>query len=216
MAQAGELSVVVKNPIPGGGISLPGTFTVADCRITAVSSSASVTAGETATFSLSVQSFPSSVTFTNPITFAATGLPAGATDSFTPSGPVILSSSGSTITVAIATAPSTTASANRFPRSNPPILGWICFVGIAVALAGMLIQALGHRRQRPVPQFLWLLLLAAVAGLGACGSSVTGTSTTAPSTPDPVTSSTAYTITVTAACASGAVSHSVPLTLTVM
>jgi hypothetical protein len=216
MAQAGVLSVVVKNPIPGGGISLPATFTVTDYRITAVSSSASVTAGETASFSLSVQSFPSSVAFTNPITFAATGLPAGATDSFTPSGPVTLGSSGSSITLAIATAASTAAAANRFPRPYWPALQWICFAGMAIALAGMLIQALGHKRQRLVPQFLWLLLLVAVAGLGACGSSVTGTSTTAPTSPDPVAPATAYTITVTATSTSGAVSHSVPLTLTVM
>jgi hypothetical protein len=84
------------------------------------------------------------------------------------------------------------------------------------SLTSSLIQALGRRRQRLVTQFLWLLLLVAVAGSGACGSSVTGTSVTAPSNPDPVTPSTAYTISVTATSASGAVSHCFPLTLAVM
>jgi hypothetical protein len=214
MAQSAVLNVAVKNPGPGGGITAASSFTVADYSLTAQAASATVNAGGTTTFNLLLEPPSSGVPYPSPISFAASGLPAGATASFAPSTPITLASASSTVTLTIVTASQTAGFANRFPDSNRQPMQWLCFVGMALALVGLAINFSVRRVPRVVPQFLWTLLLIAVAGLGACGSSVTGTSTPEQSNPDPVNPGTNYTITVTAT--SPAASHSIPLTLTVM
>jgi hypothetical protein len=214
LAQGGTLNVVVKNPVPGGGITLPSTFTVADYIVTAQNSSATVTAGQTATYNLTVESSPPTVTYTNPISLEADGVPAGSTASFAPSASITLSGSSPTVTLTVATPPQMAISAMRFPRGNRPALLLLCFAGMAFALAGFVIRASSPRIQRLAPQILWTLLLVTVAGLVACGSSVVGTSTPAQLNSPPGTPAANYTITITAT--SGAVSHSTSVTLTVM
>jgi large repetitive protein len=214
LAQGGTLNVVVKNPAPGGGITLPSTFTVADFVVSAQTSSDTVNAGQTATYNLLVQSAPSNVTYTNPITFAATGLPTGATASFAPSASIILGAAAPTVTLTVVTAAPSAAHLNDFPHRTRPALPSLGIIGMALALSGLALGSSGRRVPRIAPQFLWALLLVALVGLGACGSPVTGSSPPAQSNPDPVVSAANYTITITAT--SGTVSHSTSVTLTVM
>jgi len=214
LAQGGTLNVSVKNPVPGGGITLALSFAVADYVVTAQTSSATVNAGQTATFNLTVAPSPSNVAYTNPILFAATGLPAGATASFTPSAPITPGATSSTVTLAIATAPLTAASGTYFLRGDRPVLLWLFLVATAFALAGVVFRTIGCRVQRLAPQFLWALLLVAVAGLLSCNGSVAGTAS--PTQVNPLPGNPAATYTITVKATSSAISHSTSVTLTVM
>jgi hypothetical protein len=213
LTQGGTLNVSVKNPAPGGGTTLPFTFTVADYIVTAQTSSKTVNAGQTATFNLTVAPSPSNLTYTNPISFTATVSPAGPTASFSPS--TTPGATSQTVILTVATTPPTAAFATYFPRGDRPVLLILFLVGMAFTLADLALRTSNRRVQRLAPKLLCALLLVAVASLAACGGSVaeTSASSTQPN-PAPVTPAGTYTITITAT--SGATSHSTSVTLTVM
>ena len=214
LTQDGTLNVLVKNPAPGGGITLATQFTVADYALAAQTPTQSVTAGLTATFTLLVESLPSSIPYPNPIQFQATGLPPGATASFSTPTPSAPGATSQTVTLSIVTVSGSTTPVNLSPRVHPGAWPLLCLAGVAFGLAGLVLQTSRRRVQRLAPQFLWMLLLVTVAGLAACGNSVVGTTTSTQTDPAPGTPAATYTITVTAT--SGAVVHSTSVTLTVM
>ncbi len=212
LAQGGTLNIAVKTPSPGGGTTPALLFTIADYVVMAQTSSATVSAGLTATFRLKVAPSPSNLVYTNPILFSATGLPAGATASFAPSAPVTPITTSQTVTLTIATTPQSAVYPNFFLRGGVPPLLMLCLAGSALAMGGLMLRASVCGARRLAPQFLCAFLLIAVAGLAACTGSATGTSNSTP--PNPTPSGTIYTITVNAT--SGAISHTTSVTLKVM
>ena len=155
--------------------------------------------GGAATYQLTLA--PSNNTFPQAITLSATGLPAGATYSFSPATVTPGATSVGT-TLVIQTAKSTTAALQ--PSGSSTGLG-------AIALGLLLLPLAGSRRLRAAARSmpraslglaLALLSLGALAGLSGCGA---GGLFNQPQQ--------SYTITVTGT--SGALSHSTTVTLTV-
>ena len=126
------------------------------------SSTQTIAPGQAATFSFSIA--PLSVAFPFPIVLSATGLPPGATVSFSPN-PITLGTSGTTFTMTIQTA-KPTAILNRRGL----------FDGGTIAL-GLLLLPFSRRfrrgagRMRPLSLCIALLLsLAAISGITGCGT----------------------------------------------
>ncbi len=141
--------------------------------------SVSVVPGQSGTYTFNVA--PVNGTFPYPITFSATGAPAGSVITFTPSS-VTLGASPATVTMTVKV-PAALAAL----RHTEQIAG----AGLAFAL---LLLPFGSRLRHPGSGRLLLLLcagagLAALGGLTGCGSSSTGFFTQSPRT---------YTIVVTA------------------
>lgn len=212
LTQGGTLNVSVNNPLPGGGTTSALPFIVGDYIITASTSSKTVNSGEPAVFSLTVA--PSNGTYPNPINLAATVPAAKATASFAPSATITPGATSQAVTLTITTTPPGAGAANYFPRGDRTAFLLVCLLGMAFALAGLVLPTSVRRVQRLAPQLLWALMLVAVAGLVACSGSVSGTSSSSQPTPVPGTPAGTYTITVTGT--SGTVSHSTSVTLTVM
>lgn len=164
------------------------------------STSATVSPGGQAVYSL-VFSPPSGATFPAAINLAVTGLPAGATATFSPSS--IPAGAGPTTVTLTVTVPTTAAM--QFQRSphgmspSPFVLGFI-FIPFAVIRRRRLLR-LGRAAWMLVPLLSGAVL---IAGVGGCGGS-SGT----PTQPPPQS----YTLTLTAT--SGSLQNATTLTLTV-
>ena len=162
------------------------------------SSTATVSAGGTATYNLTIG--PSTgTTFPAAVTLSASGGPAGSTITITPQ--TLAAGAGATAVTVTVQVPAGTASLRN---SNPwTVAFWIPLIGMLALPLGM------ERRARPferaLPAMLLLIGVVAMAAVVGCGGSTHTTSTTRPPTN--------YNIIVTAA--SGSVSHSTTLTLTV-
>lgn len=161
------------------------------------SSSATVSAGGTATYNLTIAPSAGTV-FPAAVTLSATGGPAGSTITITPQT-IAAGSASTNVTVTVQLA---SASAHVF-RST----GWT--LAFAFPLMGMLALPLRINFRRALSKRVLFSapLLAVLISVGAavgCGNS---------SQPAPPTQSTNYTITVTAT--SGNISHATTLTLTV-
>jgi hypothetical protein len=214
LAQGGKLSVTVKNPIPGGGTTSALSFTVDDYAIIASTSSETVTAGQSAVFTLVVA--PSDGMYSNPVTLMATAPPNDATASFSPSATITPNAASSTLTFTIATKSHAAAGPGFFSRRNRQVLLLLWLVGIALASAGFLFRASGRLVQPIVPQFVFALLLVAVAGFVACNGSVGGASAPAQVNPVPGSGTPSGTYMITVTATSGAITHSTQVTLIVM
>jgi hypothetical protein len=187
------------------------SFTVsAPFTLTASNASASVAPGAAASFSLMLTPPAGATTFSAPITLAATGLPPGATATF--SLATIASGSGAaTVTLNIQTAAQTSGGSspyvahNERPLSGNPLL--------PVSLGFLLLPLLGitsvRKRLRQMPRLPLVLLvaglsLAAVLGISGCSGS--GAAPAAPQS---------YTVVVTATDTTTNVTGTANLTLTV-
>jgi 6-phosphogluconolactonase (cycloisomerase 2 family) len=212
LSQPGTLDITVINPPPGGGTTPALPFTVDDYRVTATTSSKTVNAGEPAVFSLIVA--PANGTYSNPITFSATGLPIGATASFAPSAPIIPGATPQPVMLSISTAPHIAASTVSFPRSSHPALPLLFLAGLAIPLAGFCLRTSEGRVQRLAPQLFLALLIVAAVGLAACAAVGTGPASSPQLNPATGTPAGTYPVVVTAT--SGAVSHTTTVTLIVM
>jgi hypothetical protein len=155
-----------------------------------------VNGGGTATYQVVVA--PLYGTYPGPVAFTITGLPLGATATFSPSS-IPANGGQQTVTVSIQTA-GTSAALQQAPLSGR--------FRVPLALAFLLLPLIGARRlRRHGKNFnrLWcallLLLGMAAVGLSGCGGH---TNSPAPTT---------YTLTITAA--SGSVQHTTAVTLTV-
>jgi hypothetical protein len=169
-------------------------------NLSASSSSTSVTAGQPATYTLSIGGGG----FSGTVSLTCTGAPTGAVCSV-PASETVSATEASTFTVTVTTTARSSSAAlapGSFPRS-----GWI----YAVALAGILILPASSKRRRKSSRFMRGLPILLLAFLCSCGGSSYnggngggGSGGTAAGT---------YALTVNAT--SGSMSQSLPLTMIV-
>jgi hypothetical protein len=168
-AHSGPLSLAVSNPSPGGGTTGALALTVADYNVTAPAASATVTAGNPGNFSLVIA--PSNGTLGGTVTFTVSGLPTGASGTFSPPS-LPAGSMSATVMLSIATTPHSALSTTVSPPKRWPQFPFQFSIalGAGLTLFGFRFSTRGRYR-RLTRQFLTLLLLA--AGLVACGG-ITG------------------------------------------
>jgi sugar lactone lactonase YvrE len=174
--------------------------------LTGPTTATSVAAGAAASFSLMLTP-AMGTTLADPIALAASGLPAGATATFSPSTPITLGGAAATVTLSIQTASSQTARNEQPTTGNP--LGPVALGFLLLPLLG--IKAARRRLRQSLPLLLFVvgLSLGAVLGISGCsgGSSA--------ATPPPPPAAQAYTVVVTATDAKTNIQSSANLTLTV-
>jgi len=176
---------------------------VAPFTLTTANGTMSVAAGAAASYSLTLTP-PMGITLNDPITLAATGLPAGATATFSPAGSIMLGSAAATVTLSIQTASATTAHNEKPVMGNRP--GAIALGFLLLPLLG--IKAARRRLRQSLPLALLVVGLSFGAMLGIDGCSG---GSSAPPPPVPQTS----TVVVTATDTTTNVQSSTSLTLTV-
>lgn len=169
LQQGSILNIAVSNPPPGGGTTVPLPLTVYEYKMVAANANQTVTAGSQANFSLTVSAVNG--TFSHSLTLSASGLPSGATASFSPAS--IPAGSATTIVILSVT---TAARALSFRRDIPfsgesrrftaePILllvGSVCI---------WFLKAEGRAR-RAVRILFGVLVLSAALSLVSCASVV--------------------------------------------
>jgi hypothetical protein len=160
--------------------------------------------GSAAAYTFTVSPASPATTFPAAIALSASGLPTGATYSFSPSG--IAAGLGSTTVTLTVTTPRTSLAAGQSPSPHSPASKWpsLALALLILPLAGKLRRA-GRKWSRLLPVLLLLVTgLAALAGLSGCGGVASGYFGHAQAT---------STITVTGN--SGSLSHSASVSLTV-
>ncbi len=209
-AHSGTLSVTVNNPAPGGGTTGALPLVVADYSVSATTSAQTVTAGQTANYSVSLTAMNGTLGET--LSFSAAGLPSGASASFMPSS--LPAGSGSTgVMLAITTTPHSSGSFVKFsPGGVLPGSALLCGVALAFAMLYFLLWlSQGHSRLL-LPRMLMVAVIAMAVIAAACGSS--GGTSGAQINPGTGTPAGTYTIVVNAT--SGNANLSTSVTLTVM
>ena len=167
LAAGGDVQVTVFNPAPVGGLTGALALHVASFTTAANPSSKSVTAGQTATYTIQVN--PQYGSFDAPIAFTCSGLPSKCSASFSPAS-VTLGASAATTTLTLATrasAGSAAASLFRTTGFGPPALGFF-----ALVLSLLLAWTIHGRLSRGVSR-RWLMacaLLCLVILIGSCSS----------------------------------------------
>jgi 6-phosphogluconolactonase (cycloisomerase 2 family) len=207
LSHGGTLNITISNPPPGGGTTSAIILIVTDYSVGAPATSATVAAGQPATFNMTVS--PSNGSFSNPVTFTASGLPTGTSAMFSPSATITPGATPSNLTLSVSTTSRSLVPSAKFHLG--PESGWP-WKYLFAALLGML--ALGLSKvaagtRRLAPQLLLATLLVLAAGLAACG----GGSASQQFNPNGTPAGT-YSILVTAT--SGSVAHTTTVTLTVM
>ena len=148
-------------------------LTVMDFAVTAHNSYAAAFAGQTAKYELFLNSVGG--TFSNPVSFSCSGLPAGSNCSFSPST-VTPSGSPAIVVLSVSTAKTTAALHPPVPTTQAQLMLALLLPGIVVGFAG------GVRKKRALFAVLLVLVLAAVILQPACGG---GGSSYAPPPPPP-------------------------------
>jgi hypothetical protein len=190
--------------------STSGTLTeaVADFTITATTPAATVLPGAPADFTFTVSPTDGATTFQSAIDLTVSGLPPGATYSFSPSATIAAGAGTSTVTLIIQTAQggATVGQVNSGGGASGNLVSRLAPFSLALLLlpfAGRL-RKTGKRFSRLISLLLLLAAsAAAVAGVSGCGSNI-GFFGQKPQT---------YTVTVTGNM--GTLSHSAKVTLTV-
>jgi photosystem II stability/assembly factor-like uncharacterized protein len=202
LTSAASIPVRVFSAGPGGGLSSSQSFTIlGDFTETGPATPVTVTAGQTASFTITVTPGPGG--FTNAITFSTSGLPTAATATFTPIS-VIPGAAVATTTLVV----NTTARGALPPSNNPrwwtpPQFALWTFV-LAALLFGLILFAGTDHRRRLLPAMfatVAFLLAIGIAGCGSHGTIVIGTP--------------AGTSTISITATSGAIVHTTTVTLTV-
>ena len=197
-AAGGTFPVVVTNPAPGGGASSPVNFTLADFSVAPASNSATVTAGGTATYNLSIDSVNG---LTGSVSFTCSGAPSEATCTVNPASVSIPGST--TVTV------STTARSAVLMRPKPPTGPWI-WLWMWALLAAVGVRLMAGRRlawnRAWAPLAVAMLRVALWAGCGGGGGGGTPTPRGTPAG--------TYSLTVTGTYTSGTTTVHRNITLT--
>lgn len=180
------------------------TGTAVDFSISGPTSPASITAGQTATYTITVTLGTGG--FPNPITFSASGIPAASSATFSPTS-VTPGATATTTTLSISTTARGTMppSSPRVPQTPPQIAVW-SFALAAFLLSTILIAKTNRQRRFAPAKFVTVALLLAIAITG-CGGGTT--------TPPPPTGTPAGTSTITVTATSGTLVHTTTVTLTV-
>ena len=167
LATGGDVQVTVFNPAPVGGLTSALSLHVSSFTTAANPSSKSVTAGQSATYTIQVN--PQYGSFDAPITFTCSGLPSKCTATFSPAS-VTPGASAATTTLTLATrasASSTAASLVGTIGFGPPTVGFFALV------LGLLLAWTIHRRLSRRVSRRWLVacaLLGLVILIGSCSS----------------------------------------------
>ncbi|HET6144365.1 MAG TPA: beta-propeller fold lactonase family protein [Candidatus Acidoferrales bacterium] len=209
LQQSATLNIAVSTPPPGGGTTATLPLTVYDYRIIATTPSQTLIAGSQANFDLTLTA--ANGTFSHSVALSVSGLPPGATASFTPAS--IPAGSGTTgIILSIETAPHSSGSGGRIllaPRDT-----WMVSISALLVAGALWICLCGRSRKikmRPLaPAMLMVWLLITVLGVSACS----GLSNLPPAKPNLGSSSVIYAINIVAT--SGIVTINTQITLTVM
>ena len=164
-------------------------------------SSATVTAGQSGTFTLTVTPQGS---FTSPITFSCSGLPALAGCTFNPAS-VTPNSSTVTSTLSITTTAQTASLTSPFGRRSSPLYAtWLVLPAMLLGTVGMA----ASKRRKLLSYCLAFLLVGGCLLQAACGSGSNGSSSGGGGTPNGT-----YTITITGAA--GSTQNTTTVTLTI-
>ena len=163
----GEVQVTVYNPAPSGGASNAITLQVSTFTMGATPTSASVTAGQSATFT--IQLTPQYGPFDSPVTFSCTGLPSKCTASFSPASVTPGASSVTTTLTLTTKAASSSAGATLFRATGLglPTLGLLA-IGLTMLLGNVIRKRVPWRLNRR-----WLAacaLVCLVILIGSCSS----------------------------------------------
>jgi hypothetical protein len=151
--------------------------TVTNFSVSASPTSATVTAGQSATYQITLAAQGGA--FTNNVTLGCSNPPTGASCNFNP--PVVMPGSGSVQTsLTITTTARSSGGAMFQPSPEPPLAGLTIVVTIG-ALAGITMR----RRSRTALAFLTAIAIASIVLYPACG----GNSSTPPSNSQPPSSS---------------------------
>jgi hypothetical protein len=194
--------------MPGGGTTSALTLVVEDFNVSVPAPSYSVVAGNPASYSLMVT--PSNGTTANAVTFTVTGLPPGATASFSPSATIPAGSGATTVMLSIATKAHSAVPPVKFPHMPSPQWHLLYLAVLAIVLMWFGLRVPSGRVPRFAPQFLLVSLLVVAAGLLACGG-VTGPGQQL--NPGTGTPAGTYPIVVTATSGNGSLSTTVTLTV---
>jgi hypothetical protein len=208
IATGGTVAVTVFNPAPGGGSSNAVTFNIniPDFSLSKDPSSATVTAGQTAEYTLTVTPLGG---FNQSVSLSCSGALSAATCSVSPTSVTPDGTNNATATVRI-----TTTARSIAPPSlplGPPSLGLRLPTLLFLMLITVMLLAIAAGRQRA--RFRLIVALAAlvlVSALVACGGGGNGGGGF---TPPAGTLAGTYTLTITAT--SGSLSHNTTVSLTV-
>jgi hypothetical protein len=202
----GTAQVTVFNPTPGGGPSNAVAFNIPNFSLSKNPSSATVAAGQTAEYTLTVAPLGG---FNQSVSLSCSGAPTAATCSVSPSSVTPDGTNNATATVRV-----TTTSRSIAPPSvplGPPGFGLRLptLLLLMLIMLALLAIAAGHQRAR----FRLIVALAAlvlVSALVDCGGGGKGGGGDTPPSGTPTGT---YTLTITAT--SGSLSHNTTVSLTV-
>jgi hypothetical protein len=166
IATGGDAQVTVYNPAPAGGTSGVMTVQVSSYTLASTPTSATVTAGQTATYT--IQLAPQYGSFDSSVSFSCAGLPSKCAASFSPaSGTPGALNVTTTLTLTTKTSSSATgASLVGATGFGPPALG-LCFLTIALLLGNAVRRWIPWRIRRRC--LAVCALVCAVILIGSCG-----------------------------------------------
>lgn len=163
--------------------------------------STTVVPGQTASYSLLVSPQAPATTFSAPISLSITGLPAGATAAFSPSALTAGSSATPvTLSIQVPSQPIANGSLSGLKRTGIPVALSMLFLPFAARMR----RTSGRLRKIGMTAVIVMALAGSIFGLTGCGGKASGFFSQSPQT---------YNLTVTAA--SGALTHSTNIKLTV-